>query len=260
MRWPAFLLLVAAAIQDAPQESPLARGRAKFDEARKAEKAGGDFETPGKAALAAFDEAVKADAKSADVRSGRGEVRAALAAWRFPLGDFSKHADLEAAIADFDEAIKLDPQRPESYAGRGFARFKLSVARIFARGNIDDLFKTGFEDFCRAIDLRPNDPAFYILRGDAQYEKGIYSRYRADPHQPPAEAAIEDYKRAASLDPACEAQLVARIAAAGKLADSLVAVDDKGPSIAWSKTWELAKREAQVRHVPIFFYVSGGAG
>jgi hypothetical protein len=39
------------------------------------------------------------------------------------------------------------------------------------------------------------------------------------------------------LDPSCESQLVARIAATEKLADSPVAVDDKGPSIVWSKTW-----------------------
>jgi tetratricopeptide (TPR) repeat protein len=139
-------------------KAPTPRGRAKFEEARKAEKAGGDFDTPGKAALAAYDEAVKADPGSAEARAGRGDVRASLAAWRFPGGDFTTRAEFEAAIADFDEAIKLDPKRPESYAGRGFARFKLSVAVIFARGDIDDLFKAGFE-------FQPGDRAGTQERG-----------------------------------------------------------------------------------------------
>jgi tetratricopeptide (TPR) repeat protein len=254
------LLLVVAAVQETPPPTPLALGRAKFDEARKAQKAGGDFETPGKAAIAAFDEAVKADATSVEARAGRGDVRAALAAWRFPSGDFTKQADLQAAIADYDAALELDPKRPETYAGRGFARFKLSVARIFARGSIDEIFKTGFEDLGRAIELRPGDASLFILRGDAYQEKAVYSRYRADPHRPPAEAALADYKEAARLDPASAPGLESRIAASRKLADSPVAVEDKGPSIAWSKTWELAQREARVRQVPIFFYVSGGAG
>ena len=260
MRWPLFLLLLAAAIQDPSQDSPLVRGRAKFEEARKAEKAGGDFETPGKAALAAFEEAVKADAGSIEARIGRGDVRAALAAWRFPAGDFSRHADLEAAIADFDAAIKLDPQRAEAYAGRGFARVKFAVARIFARGTIDEIFKNGLDDLNRAIELRPGDATLYVLRGDAYQEKAVYSRYRSDPHRPPAEAAFADYKTAAKLDPAFEAHLASKIDAAGRLADSPDALDDKGPSIVWSKSWELAQREARIRRVPIFFYVSGGAG
>lgn len=259
MRW-ALLLLFAATIQDPAPESPMARAQARFEEAKVAEKSGGDFETPGKAAIAAYDEAVKSDPKSAAARAGRGEVRAAMAAWRMPRGDFSKRAELEGAIADFDEALKLDPARVESIAGRGFARFKLSVARIFARGQIDELFKTGFEDFNRAIELRPGDASLFILRGDALHEKAMYARYRADPHRPPAEAALADYRAAVKLNPACEADLVGRIAACGRLADSPVAVEDKGPSLAWSKTWELARREATIRRVPIFFYVSGGAG
>lgn len=260
MRWLVAFLLFATAIQDPPQETLLARGLARFAEARTAEKKGGDFETPGKAAIAAFDEAVKADPASAEARAGRGEVRAALAAWRMPHGDFSKRAELQAAIEDFDEAIKLDPKRPESYSGRGFARFKLSVARIFARGQIDDLFKAGFEDFSRAITLRPADPALYVLRGDALHEKAVYARYRADPHRPPAEAAMADFREAIRLEPSRAAGLDARMAACGKLAESPVAVDDKGPSIEWSKTWQQARREATIRRVPIFFYVSGGAG
>jgi tetratricopeptide (TPR) repeat protein len=242
------------------QESPLERARAKFEEARAAEKSGGDFETPATAALAAFDEAVKADGASVDARAGRGEARAAVASWRFPRGDFSKRADLEAAIADFDEAIKLDPARAASYAGRGFARCKLSVARMFARGQIDELFKSGFEDFSRAIELGPTNPAFFVLRGDAQHEKAIYYRYRADAHKPPAEAALADYRQAIKLDASLASALEARIAASVKLSESPVAVDDTGPPLIWSKTWELARREARIRKVPIFFYVSGGAG
>ena len=260
MRWPLFLLLLVPAIQDPPQESALARARAKFEEAQNAEKAGGDFDTPGKAALAAFNEAVKADAKSIEALAGRGEFRATLAAWRFPRGDFSKRAEFEAAIADFDEAIKLDPRRADSYAGRGFARSKLAVARMFARGDIDELFKTAFEDLDKALELRPADAGLLILRGDAHYEKAVYARFRADPHRPPAEKALEDYREAVRLESGRAALVDSRIASAGKLADSPVAVDDKGPSIVWSKSWELAKREAQVRRVPIFFYVSGGAG
>ena len=260
MRWPLFALLLTAAIQDSASDTPLARARARFEDAKAAEFKGGDFETPGKAAIAAYDEAIKADPKSAVARAGRGEVRAAMAAWGMPRGDFTKRKELEDAVADFDEALKLDPARVESIAGRGFARFKLAVARMFARGQIDDLFKSGFEDFNRALELRPGDAGLFILRGDAHYEKALYSRYRADPHRPPAEAALADYKAAAALDPACEPKLVARVAAAGKLADSPVAVEDRGPFLVWSKTWELARREATIRRVPIFFYVSGGAG
>ena len=254
------LVLVVAAIQDPSSDTPLARAQARFEEAKAAEKKGGDFDTPCKAALAAYDEAIKADPKSAAAWAGRGEVRAAMSAWRMPGGDFTKRKELEDAIADFDEALKLDPARVESIAGRGFARHKSAVARIFARGNIDDLFKAGFEDFNRALELRPGDANLLILRGDALYEKAIYSRYRADPHRPPAEAALADYRAAVKVNPACEAELVGRIAACGKLADSPVAVEDRGPFLVWSKTWELARREATIRRVPIFFYVSGGAG
>lgn len=260
MRWPMVLILVAAAIQDPSSDTPLARAQARFEEAKAAEKSGGDFDTPGKAAIAAFDEAIKADPKSVIARAGRGEVRAAMAAWCMPRGDFSKRKELEDAVADFDEALKLDPARVESIAGRGFARHKLTVARMFARGKIDELFKAGFEDLDKAIELRSTDPSLFILRGDAYHEKAIYSRYRADPHRSPAEAALADYKTALRLDPACESQLVARIAVAGKLSDSPVAVEDRGPFLVWSKTWELARREATIRRVPIFFYVSGGAG
>lgn len=251
------LLLLLAVLQD---QTPLDRARALFAEAKSAEKSGGDFETPGKAAIAAFDEAVKAEPLSAEAIAGRGEVRAAMAAWWMPRGDFTKRKELEAALADYDKAIELDPRRAESYAGRGFARFKLSVARMFARGHIDELFKTGFEDFNRAIELRPGDASLFILRGDALHEKAVYARYRADPHRPPAEAALADYRQAVKVDPVCASPLDARIAACGKLADSPAAVDDKGPPLIWSKTWELAQREARLRRVPIFFYVSGGAG
>ena len=256
----ALLGLLLLGFQDAPPQSPLERARAKFEEARTAQKNGGDFETPAKAAIAAFDEAVKGDAASVEARAGRGEVRAAMAAWRFPHGDFTKRAELEAAIADFDEALKLDPARAASYAGRGFARCKAAVARMFARGDIDDLFKTGFEDFDRAIELRGTDPALFILRGDAHHEKAIYARYRADAHKPPAEKALADFRQAIKLDASLAASLEARIAASVKMSESPNAVDDTGPPLIWSKTWELARREARIRHVPIFFYVSGGAG
>ena len=65
------LLLFVAAIQESAPATPLERGRAKFEEARKAEKAGGDFVSAGIAAIAAFDEAVKADATSVEARAGR---------------------------------------------------------------------------------------------------------------------------------------------------------------------------------------------
>ena len=258
MRAAALVLFLAGAIpQETPAADPLARARAKVEEARASEQKGGDFETPAKAALAAFDEALKADPKSVDALAGRGGIRAAQAAWRFPRGDFSRRADLEAAVADFDAALKLDPDRADLYAGRGFARFKSAVSRFFARVHVDELFKSAFEDFDKAVALKPADASLYVLRGDARHEKAIYARYRADPHKPPAEAAIADFREAARLG---AAGLDARIAACGKLADSPVAVEDKGPSIAWSKTWELARREATIRRVPIFFYVSGGAG
>jgi len=260
MRWPAVLLLFVAAIQESTPATPLARGRAKFEEARKAEKAGGDFDPAGNAAIAAFDEAVKADPASAEAWAARGEVRASMAAWRMPRGDFSKRAELQSAIADFDEALKRDPARAEWIAGRGFARWKLTVARIFARGNIDELFKTAFEDLDQAVKLRPTDASIHVLRGDALQEKAVYARFRADPHKADAGAALAEYAEAARLDPASAPGLESRIAASRKLADSPVAVEDRGPSITWSKTWELARREAAIRRIPIFFYVSGGAG
>lgn len=258
MRAAVFLLFAGLIAQQ--QDTALARARARLEEARSAEKSGGDFETPGKAALAAFDEAVKSDPSSVEARAGRGDARAAMAAWRMPRGDFSKRADLEAAIADFDEALKLDPNRPETYAGRGFARFKLSVSRFFARVHVDELFKTAFEDFDKAIQLRPADAALRLLRGDALHEKAVYARYRADAHKAPAEAALAEFREAVRLDPSMAARLDGRIAACGTLADSPVAIDDKGPPLIWSKSWELARREAKIRRVPIFFYVSGGAG
>jgi len=257
---PAPAETVSAPAPPAVPDETLARGRARLEEARLAAEQGGDYETPGKAALAEFEAALKRDPASAEAWAGRGEARAGLAAWRMPRGDFTRRADLEGAISDFNEAIKRNPARAESYAGRGYARWKLSVARIFARGQIDDLFKTGFEDLDRAIELRPADATLFILRGDAYHEKAVYSRYRADPHRPPAEAALADYKAAVRLDPASASGLESRIAASRKLADSPVAVEDQGASIVWTKTWELARREALIRRVPIFFYVSGGAG
>jgi tetratricopeptide (TPR) repeat protein len=241
-----------------PQDpSPLERAKSHFDEARAAEKSGGDFETPGNAAIAAFDEAVKADPKSADAYAGRGEARAAMAAWWMPRGDFTKRRELEEAIVDFGKAIELDPARAESYAGRGFARFKYAVSRFFARVHVDELFKTAFDDFARAIELKPADVSLRVVRATAMYEKAVYARIRADEHGPPAAAALAEFKEAARLG---AVDLDARIAAAEKLAASPVAVDDKGPPLIWSKTWELARREATIRRVPIFFYVSGGAG
>jgi len=243
----------------APDES-LARGRARLAEARLAAESGGDFETPGKAALGEFDMAIKRDPAPAEAWAGRGEVRAGLAAWRMPKGDFTRRADLEAAIADFNEAIKRDPARAESFAGRGYARWKLSVARFFARVHVNDLFKPAFEDLDQALKLRPADAALHVLRGDALHEKAAYARIRADAHKPHAEAALAEYAEAARLDPASAPRLESRIAACRKLADSPVAVEDMGASITWVRTWELARREALIRRVPIFFYVSGGAG
>ena len=260
MRVLAFVLLAAGAFQEPAAESPLVRARARFEEARIAERNGGDFDTPGKAAIAAFDEAVKADPASAEARAGRGDVRAAMAAWRMPRGDFSKRAEFEAAIADYDEALKLDPTRAATFAGRGFARFKLSVARFFARVHVDELFRTGFEDLDQAVKLLPADASLRILRGDAQQEKAVYARYRADPHKAYAEAALTEYAEAARLDPATGPGLESRVAASKRLAGLPAAVDDKGLSIAWTRTWEEARREAAIRRVPIFIYVSGGAG
>jgi tetratricopeptide (TPR) repeat protein len=251
------LLLVLAALQDPP---PLARARTLFAEAKSAEKSGGDFETPGKAAIAAFEEAIKAEPSSAEGYAGRGEVQAAMAAWWMPRGDFTKRAPLEAAIADFTKAIELDPSRAESYAGRGFAKFKYAVSRFFARVHVDELFKGAFEDFDRALALKPADASLVVLRAEAQYEKAVYARIRADDHRPPAEKAAAEFKEAARIDPSRAAELEARIAAALKLAASPVAVEDQGAPLIWSKTWELARREAMLRRVPIFFYVSGGAG
>jgi tetratricopeptide (TPR) repeat protein len=255
MRTAVLALLLAAAL---PQEDPLARAKAKVEEARAAQRTGGDFETPGKAAVAIFDEILKADPASVEARAGRGGIKAAVAAWKNPQGEFrSVSNDLEAAIADFDAALKADPARADFYAGRGFARFKFAVSRFFARVHVDELFRTAFEDFTKAIELKPGDASLYVLRGDAHHEKAMYARYRADPHKPPAEAALADFRKAAELG---ATGLEARIAACGKWADSPAAVEDKGPSIVWSKTWELARREAKLRQVPIFFYVSGGAG
>ena len=258
MRLAAAVLILAGLIQQ--QDSPLARAQAKVDEARAAEKAGGDFDAPAKAGLAAFDEAVKADPSSVAARIGRADLKAAIANWWQARGDFTKRTQLESAIADYDEALKLEPGRVEAIAGRGYAKFKFQVSRFFARVHVDELFKAAFEDIDKAVSLRPGDASLHILRGDALLEKGKYGRYRADPHKPSAEAAIAAYQEAIRLDPQKADALAARIAAAGKLADSPIAVEDKGAFIVWSKSWELAKREAQIRSVPIFFYVSGGAG
>ena len=263
MRALGLLLLAAGSFtqeQEPAPQSPLDRGRARLEEARLAADKGGDFETSGKAALAAFDEAVKADPSSAEAWAGRGEARASVAAWRMPGGDFTKRAELEAAIADFTESLKRDPDRAATVAGRGFARWKLAVARFFARVHVDELFKPAFEDLDRAVKLRPTDAALRLLRGTALLEKAVYARYRADPHKDHATAALAEFAEAARLEPTTAPQLESRIAAARKLSESPVAVEDKGPSIVWSKTWELARREATIRRVPIFFYVSGGAG
>ena len=254
----AALLVLLLLPQDPP--SSLAQARALLDEARAAERKNGDFDTPGKAALAAFDAAVKADPASVDALVGRGDTRAALAAWRHPRGDFTKRAELEGAIADYEAALKLDPARVEAIAGRGFARFKSSVSRFFARVHVDELFKSGLDDLDQAVKLRPADVGLRILRAEALLEKGWYARYRADAHRPAAEAAAGEFREAIKLDPSRSAELEPRVAASLRLAESPVATEDHGAFIVWSKTWEEARREAAIRRVPIFFYVSGGAG
>lgn len=236
------------------------RGIARLERARQEADKGGDFEAVAKTALADLDEAIKRDPGPAEGWAGRGEIRAAVVAHRMARGDFSGRGELEAAVADYDQALKRDPKRAATYAGRAFARQKGAVARFFARVPVADLFKAALQDLDEAVLLKPSDAGLRHQKAGALFEVGVHGAYRGESPRDWYAAALNEFEETGRLDPAMAPILAARVQQCRRLAAGNPATEEPERHIEWAKTWEAGQREARIRRVPIFFYVSGGAG
>lgn len=253
-----------AEIRETPDRAPCyaGRGTARLLIGRIQGTQGKDPAAVFASALADFSRALELDPRHDAALAGRGDVRVALATERRLRGEEVRREDLESAITDFNRAIEIDAGRASSWAGRGLARQQAALMRFQQQRAFDAQYAASLKDLDEAVRLEPSRAYWRFLRGEARYLLAVHLGYRAEDNRPAYRLAAEDYREAEKLDPKSlplyrDHLKIAELHAAAA-APSGVAKAER--HIVWAHSWEQALLEAKGRNVPVWIYVSGGAG
>ncbi len=247
-----------------PASAPALKGRAE-SQLRLAIIRGRKGQDPVKAfegAVLDYTKALIQNPKDPEALCGRGEAVVAWISERRLRGEEVRSPELDAAIADFTRAIEIDPGRAAAWAGRGSARLHVGLIRFQQARVYDQNYALSAADLDQAVRLEPDRAWWRFVRGEARYLHGVHLGYRAVDARDAYRSAAEDYRAAEKLAPASLPLYKEHL----EIAEHNAAAEPPKPGarparhITWAKSFEAAKAEAKARNVPIWFYVSGGAG